>query len=246
MVRGARASDHWGVRSFGEQAGQATLERQVVAAGVVALSGALVTAVPAVAPHITSTFQTLIPRVGGGSCAVSPPTAPPAPARPPATGTASGGCSGRPRPRSAAHADPDSPVEMSRALDKPLATVSHHMRLLRDLGYVELLRTRHAARSSRSSTSGARTPLLCVSGRLPAGGSRTRLRTSSVSCNTSRGRSEGVCAFDRDYLGQSRPPPRSSPKTVEKHARFAHSGAHARGGRPPDGAAGPPRPPRLP
>ena len=117
-------------------------------------------------------------------------------------GTASGGCSGRPRPRSAAHADPDSPVEMSRALDKPLATVSHHMRLLRDLGYVELLRTRHAARSSRSSTSGARTPLLCVSGRLPAGGSRTRLRTSSVSCNTSRGRSEGVCAFDGDYLGQ--------------------------------------------
>ena len=73
MVRGARASDHWGVRSFGEQAGQATLERQVVAAGVVALSGALVTAVPAVAPHITSAFQTLIPRVGSGSCAVSPP-----------------------------------------------------------------------------------------------------------------------------------------------------------------------------
>ena len=73
MVRGARASDHWGVRSFGEQAGQATLERQVAAAGVVALSGALVTTVPAVAPHITSAFQTLIPRVGSGSCAVSPP-----------------------------------------------------------------------------------------------------------------------------------------------------------------------------
>jgi DNA-binding transcriptional ArsR family regulator len=34
-----------------------------------------------------------------------------------------------------------SPVEMSRALDKPLATVSHHMRVLRDLGYVELSRT---------------------------------------------------------------------------------------------------------
>jgi DNA-binding transcriptional ArsR family regulator len=28
-----------------------------------------------------------------------------------------------------------SPVEMSRALDHPLATVSHHMRVLRDLGY---------------------------------------------------------------------------------------------------------------
>jgi DNA-binding transcriptional ArsR family regulator len=35
-----------------------------------------------------------------------------------------------------------SPVEMSRALDHPLATVSHHMRVLRDLGYVELARTR--------------------------------------------------------------------------------------------------------
>jgi hypothetical protein len=76
--------------------------------------------------------------------------------------------------------------------------------------------------------------------------SRRWTALSSVSCNTSRGRSEGVCAFDRDYLGQSRPPPRASPKTVEKHARFAHSGAHARGGRSPDGPAGPPRPPRLP
>jgi DNA-binding transcriptional ArsR family regulator len=34
-----------------------------------------------------------------------------------------------------------SPVEMSRALDLPLATVSHHTRVLRDLGYVELSRT---------------------------------------------------------------------------------------------------------
>ena len=34
-----------------------------------------------------------------------------------------------------------SPVQMSRALDEPLASVSHHMRLLRDLGYVELSRT---------------------------------------------------------------------------------------------------------
>jgi DNA-binding transcriptional ArsR family regulator len=34
-----------------------------------------------------------------------------------------------------------SPVQMSRALDVPLATVSHHTRVLRDLGYVELART---------------------------------------------------------------------------------------------------------
>ena len=34
-----------------------------------------------------------------------------------------------------------SPVQMSRALDVPLATVSHHTRVLRDLGYIELART---------------------------------------------------------------------------------------------------------
>jgi DNA-binding transcriptional ArsR family regulator len=34
-----------------------------------------------------------------------------------------------------------SPVEMSRALDVPLATVSHHTRVLRDLEYIELSRT---------------------------------------------------------------------------------------------------------
>ena len=34
-----------------------------------------------------------------------------------------------------------SPVEMSRALDQPLASVSHHTRVLRDLGYIELART---------------------------------------------------------------------------------------------------------
>jgi hypothetical protein len=58
MVRGACASDHSAVRSFDEQAGQATLEWLAVAVGVVALSGALVTATPAVAPRITSAFQT--------------------------------------------------------------------------------------------------------------------------------------------------------------------------------------------
>jgi DNA-binding transcriptional ArsR family regulator len=34
-----------------------------------------------------------------------------------------------------------SPVEMSRGLDQPLASVSHHTRVLRDLGYIELART---------------------------------------------------------------------------------------------------------
>jgi DNA-binding transcriptional ArsR family regulator len=34
-----------------------------------------------------------------------------------------------------------SPVEMSRVLDQKLATVSHHTRVLRDLGYIELSRT---------------------------------------------------------------------------------------------------------
>ncbi len=34
-----------------------------------------------------------------------------------------------------------SPVEMSRALDQPLATISHHTRVLRDSGYIELSRT---------------------------------------------------------------------------------------------------------
>jgi DNA-binding transcriptional ArsR family regulator len=34
-----------------------------------------------------------------------------------------------------------SPVEMSRALDQPLATVSHHARVLRDSGCIELSRT---------------------------------------------------------------------------------------------------------
>jgi DNA-binding transcriptional ArsR family regulator len=34
-----------------------------------------------------------------------------------------------------------SPVEMSRAFDERLATVSHHTRVLRDLGYLELSRT---------------------------------------------------------------------------------------------------------
>jgi DNA-binding transcriptional ArsR family regulator len=34
-----------------------------------------------------------------------------------------------------------SPVQMSRALDQPLATVSHHARVLRDSGCIELSRT---------------------------------------------------------------------------------------------------------
>jgi DNA-binding transcriptional ArsR family regulator len=34
-----------------------------------------------------------------------------------------------------------SPVELARLLDQPLATVSHHIRVLRDLGSIELTRT---------------------------------------------------------------------------------------------------------
>ena len=34
-----------------------------------------------------------------------------------------------------------SPVELARTLDQPLSTVSHHTRVLRDLGYLELSRT---------------------------------------------------------------------------------------------------------
>jgi DNA-binding transcriptional ArsR family regulator len=33
-----------------------------------------------------------------------------------------------------------SPIELARAFDQPLATVSHHVRMLRDLGWIELLR----------------------------------------------------------------------------------------------------------
>ena len=83
MVLAVRASDHWGVRSFGEQAGQATIEWLAVAVGVVALSGAFVTATPTSRRRAPARLRTLICRVGGGSCAVAPPTAPPAPARPP-------------------------------------------------------------------------------------------------------------------------------------------------------------------
>jgi DNA-binding transcriptional ArsR family regulator len=34
-----------------------------------------------------------------------------------------------------------SPIELARLLDQPLATVSHHVRVLRDLGAIELTRT---------------------------------------------------------------------------------------------------------
>ena len=45
------------VRSFDEQADQATIEWLAVAVGVVALSGALVTATPAVAPRSPARFR---------------------------------------------------------------------------------------------------------------------------------------------------------------------------------------------
>jgi undecaprenyl-diphosphatase len=62
-----------------------------------------------------------------------------------------------------------------------------------------------------------------VQGRRPAGipsALRGRFATPSP------GRSEGVVAIDRDYLGQTRTPPGASPKTVARHARFVHQDAH--------------------
>lgn len=84
MVRGAPASDHFAMRSFAREHGQTTVEWLALMVGMVALAGVLVTATPAAASHVTGAVQTLICRVGGGSCAVTPPAAPPAPTRPPA------------------------------------------------------------------------------------------------------------------------------------------------------------------
>src|SRR3954469_10064347 len=56
MVRELRASDHCVVRLLSGQVGQATIERRAVAVGVVARSGAPVTAMPADAPPITRAF----------------------------------------------------------------------------------------------------------------------------------------------------------------------------------------------
>jgi hypothetical protein len=71
MVRGARASDHFAMRSFGREHGQTTVEWLALMVGMVALAGVLVTATPAAASHVTGAVQTLICRVGGGSCAVT-------------------------------------------------------------------------------------------------------------------------------------------------------------------------------
>ena len=84
MVPGASASHHFAMRSFAREHGQTTVEWLALMVGMVALAGVLVTATPAAASHVTGAVQTLICRVGGGSCAVTPPAAPPAPARPPA------------------------------------------------------------------------------------------------------------------------------------------------------------------
>src|SRR4051794_40050925 len=79
MVRELRASDHCGVRSLGGQAGQATIERRAVAVGVVARSGALVTAMPADAPPVTRAFQRSHPwRRGRVVRGLAPPRAAPA------------------------------------------------------------------------------------------------------------------------------------------------------------------------
>src|SRR3954469_18800767 len=87
MVRELRASDHCVVRSLSGQVGRATIERRAVAVGVVARSGALVTATPADAPPITRAFPRPHPsprRRGGGG--LPPHRAPPAGAAASATG----------------------------------------------------------------------------------------------------------------------------------------------------------------
>jgi alpha-beta hydrolase superfamily lysophospholipase len=52
------------------------------------------------------------------------------------------------------------------------------------------------------------------------------LHTSRAFLNTSRGRPEGVGSIDPDNPGPESPPPRASPKTVARHTRFVHQGAH--------------------
>lgn len=49
-----------------------------------------------------------------------------------------------------------SPVELARDLGQPLATVSHHTRVLRDLGCIELVRTERGAAPSSTSIAPSR------------------------------------------------------------------------------------------
>jgi DNA-binding transcriptional ArsR family regulator len=67
-----------------------------------------------------------------------------------------------------------SPVEMSRALDMPLATVSHHTRVLRDLRYIELSRTEQRRGAVVALTPPAHTSLGCRSTSTRAGGATCR------------------------------------------------------------------------
>src|SRR5437762_3527465 len=55
------------------------------------------------------------------------------------------------------------------------------------------------------------------------------LRGSGGFRNTLPSSRRGVCAFDRDYLGRSRPPPLRAPRGVAKDARFVNQGARACG-----------------
>lgn len=82
MVRRARPSDH-AVVDVGGERGQTTVEWLGIMVGLLALAGALVAALPAVAPKVTSTFEQMICRAAGGSCAAAPAPAPaPTPAPP--------------------------------------------------------------------------------------------------------------------------------------------------------------------
>jgi hypothetical protein len=98
MVRRARPRDDPAVHVGGER-GQTTVEWLAVMVAVAALAGALLAALPPVASAVTSTFERVICRVGGGAC---PGSAAPAPAPAPAPGPAPGS----PLPARAAGARP--------------------------------------------------------------------------------------------------------------------------------------------
>ena len=87
---------------------------------------------------------------------------------------------------------------------------------------------RRCTRSPREAGTGTTDPSMPsrprpragAAGRAPSGSARAvSARIAPVSRHLA-GAAGGVCAFDRDYLGQSRPPPRASPKTVASRSRL--------------------------
>jgi hypothetical protein len=80
MVRPGHGLHHSGMRSWGEERGQATIEWLALMVGLVALAAALFTALPAVAAPVGDAFRTLICHAAGGACA-APAPAQPAPPR---------------------------------------------------------------------------------------------------------------------------------------------------------------------